>query len=706
MPIPNYYVETTQGVCDKKIKNDELNRYKLLDSQYKTTLTNLNNQINELTNRLNALKSVSSYSDTLKNLENIKITFVLEHDNNNNVYSSVYEETLFNIGENNMMNFIDSKSPNTGIIISGATSNGLLTPPYGFDLEDYATTYRENSSNSVNCETHRDEFIKTLYLERYKGNYPEPTSNQEQIELTKKLNSWYNSTWVNYNISIPKETIEKIKNTKIRFSILVESCCIDLCFLIDKINFNKYCNSVDNEEITITKPIGFEVEKVMDNKKSWSVGDGEIAREFDLTFRETQYNANDYKLILNTKEIELKIDGSNAIEEDILCSIQSNSCLLTGSTYDLNSIEVNNIPDFESIFLNTIPSEYEPYSGYMFTSVWTITAKNNCETLYEDIFFNGSGNLLLDLIPTSESYKEILETVSNILNLDITHSGSTSIITDNTNTRILINGFVIDIKLDLTISCYVVEANTCEDTLGLCDVNGVTYDIVFNQLDLMDDIRFIPTCEELENYPCYNEELSATYRSLRDSYFSNINNSILSGITHGITDFSGLSTYNSFVQFWDYINTDEFVDKSFYKGPLKRIKYKRHRLPIDYSEWYENIEPIDLSLNDVFSAMTGDFRYIPSIYDISLALEGNVGDLVYVSGTTNETYYWSPIENNWLPLESPTEIIGGALIDFIDTRREYHTSYLSRKNNLLLSLKPFLWAANYLPSFQIKKYFI
>ena len=67
----------------------------------------------------------------------------------------------------------------------------------------------------------------------------------------------------------------------------------------------------------------------MDNRKSWVSYTETTNREHDLQFRETQYSVDDYRLTINTKEIDLKIDGANAIEEDVLCVIDY---LITGST--------------------------------------------------------------------------------------------------------------------------------------------------------------------------------------------------------------------------------------------------------------------------------------------------------------------------------------------------------------------------------------
>ena len=168
-----------------------------------------------------------------------------------------------------------------------------------------------------------------LYLQQYKDNYPDPTTPEAQLELNKKMNGWYNSSWLYYKKTIDETIVSQIKNKKIKISLRIENCCLDLCILTDNLTITKSCESLDNQEIIISESPKFEIERVMDNRKSWVSYTENTDREHDLQFRETQYNIDDYRLSINTKEIDLKIDGSNAIEEDVLCIID---CLISGDT--------------------------------------------------------------------------------------------------------------------------------------------------------------------------------------------------------------------------------------------------------------------------------------------------------------------------------------------------------------------------------------
>lgn len=301
--VSDYITQTTQNICDKINKYNEFLAFDLKKNEFISELTSLSNQILQLTDTINKLTNYDNSSlESLQNIENLRLTFVLEYKDKDE-YKSIYENEFFNIGENNMSQYIIEKDGDTGILIDG--------------------------SETELCSIYRDQFIKTLYTERYITDNPAPETETEKNDVNKLLNGWYSSVFVSYNIDIPENVIKQIDGKKIRYSILIDTCCLDLCLLTDNIRLDKKCSSLDNQDIIISKPPHFELERVLDNKKSWVSIDEPTNREFDLLFRETNYVANDPKLILNTKEIELKIDGANAIEEDVLSNI---SCLISGTS--------------------------------------------------------------------------------------------------------------------------------------------------------------------------------------------------------------------------------------------------------------------------------------------------------------------------------------------------------------------------------------
>lgn len=69
--------------------------------------------------------------------------------------------------------------------------------------------------------------------------------------------------------------------------------------------------------IDVYRKLGFEVNKVVDNKKSWVYSSGATNRYDDFNDNITNYDIKESKLVLNTKEIGLNIDPIKAIECDI-----------------------------------------------------------------------------------------------------------------------------------------------------------------------------------------------------------------------------------------------------------------------------------------------------------------------------------------------------------------------------------------------------
>jgi hypothetical protein len=79
------------------------------------------------------------------------------------------------------------------------------------------------------------------------------------------------------------------------------------------------------------------MKRVIDNKKSWV--DSELNREFSVskndnknTIRQTNFNTNNEKLIINSKEIDLDINLASAVEYDVYKYILDTPSLLTGTS--------------------------------------------------------------------------------------------------------------------------------------------------------------------------------------------------------------------------------------------------------------------------------------------------------------------------------------------------------------------------------------
>jgi hypothetical protein len=408
LSLIDFVIETKQGQCDKNNVNKSKIVYESDLNIHKNDLIKLKGELDNLNKLLTDLNLGDSFSQAISNLETLKIYLNLEYyDADTKKYVLAFEDKIFDIGENNLLSYILTQSPNTGILISGSSAGGILSPESSTNVEN-------------NCNTNRTGFMQKLYLEQYKGAYPDPIGPAEILALNKKMNAWYNSSWLAYGNIINDEIVQKIKNKKIKLSLKIETCCLDLCVLTDNLVLSKNCESLDNEEIIISESPKFEIEKVLDNKKSWVSYTENTSREHDLQFRETQYNIDDYRLSINTKEIDLKIDGANAIEEDVLYNV---ACLLSGSTgvpscktIDLDTflttelVTINNVDEFRKAVISelidtknrqtlssypTLRLLYERYLGYC-----TDCNKNGNKFTYAsmDTFIDLIGKHWVDLV--------------------------------------------------------------------------------------------------------------------------------------------------------------------------------------------------------------------------------------------------------------------------------------------------------------------
>lgn len=142
-----------------------------------------------------------------------------------------------------------------------------------------------------------------------------------------------NSDWLHHKFVISDEaTLSAITNEKVKLGFVIENTVCDFSILIDRIEINKVCTSIDKENIYVSKCPNFELERICDNKKSWVATEENQERDFFLSMRETDYNINHHKLAINTKEVDLDISPANGIETDVWCYVKDNESMLDLST--------------------------------------------------------------------------------------------------------------------------------------------------------------------------------------------------------------------------------------------------------------------------------------------------------------------------------------------------------------------------------------
>lgn len=141
-----------------------------------------------------------------------------------------------------------------------------------------------------------------------------------------------NSDWVSFRLEITDpEILESIYNERLKISIEGNSLA-NYSIIIDDVKLNRLCEVTQQSPYLDDECPKFNLKRVIDNKKSWVENDTVVLRNFDLERRLTNYTINEEKLSINTKEIDLGINPSQAVSNDVFQNIIDNPCLLSPAT--------------------------------------------------------------------------------------------------------------------------------------------------------------------------------------------------------------------------------------------------------------------------------------------------------------------------------------------------------------------------------------
>ena len=227
------------------------------------------------------------------------------------------------IGNGNLYKYISTHTPSGFYVCGGSDCLPV-------DINPMST------NNTSICQTVMISLLQDMY------------SESGLSGLTNGLSTFNNnvpkdaftSNWLHYTTKITDPIVlGLIANKKIKVSLKVNHTCDDICVLLDNIVLDKECVRTERTDIFVTKSPGFELDRIRDNKKSWKANNTLENRDFRIynnsgsdSIRQTNYDVNDDRLILNSKEIDLDINLASAIETDVWQYILNNSCLLTGET--------------------------------------------------------------------------------------------------------------------------------------------------------------------------------------------------------------------------------------------------------------------------------------------------------------------------------------------------------------------------------------
>lgn len=371
------------------------------------------NKVKVIDDKINVLateKEKSACSTLIGQFENLSANVTLDIVNDNGTTTQFYSQTLFNQIDN-LYNYLVENSDNSGFYICGEPSEsetwtsgctGLVYPEF---TNGILTVNPETDNLNVSiCEIIKE----TLYNELYNNSGLNTLSSFNE-SLSPNV---FNSNWLTYETTIDDlDIINYITNNQIKLNVVINSSCGNLCLLVDQINMTKICKDVDNTNIFISQSPGFNLTKIVDNKKSWLQADSYTERTFDIgnyndtnKIRQTEYTVDEERLILNTKEIDLTMNMASAVENDVWCYLLDNNCLLTGATlcdpcFDVNS---KNFQDDECFdFQDSISYDYmDTFDGY-----------NNAHSLCcgdNKISFNQIITTDLSNVNTVENLKNVL----------------------------------------------------------------------------------------------------------------------------------------------------------------------------------------------------------------------------------------------------------------------------------------------------------
>jgi hypothetical protein len=345
-----------------------------------------NSQINFLTSQINNVQSSkdsdNSCSSPIEFFETFSVSMTVDIITSANTLQTVYEQPLFGpIGVNNLYTYLLSHPTDSGFYVCGDPMVGET----GFTSCTPLTLNGSVASqpNVSSCDSAMNNLLTSLY---YESGLTDPNAFDAALPDTALASNWLHFSTIITDPNI----LNLIYNQKIKISFKINNACSDFCVLVDDIVLDKICTKVTDTNIFLTQSPGFELDRIRDNKKSWLANTSRVNRPFVITnnqggnaIRSTNYDVNDERLVINTKEIDLDINIAAAIETDVWCYIVNNPCLLSSCScpagYDLSAdmTECIQILTTDAILSGT------PYTGYMSSQ---ISSYNNLGVrFYENI---------------------------------------------------------------------------------------------------------------------------------------------------------------------------------------------------------------------------------------------------------------------------------------------------------------------------------
>lgn len=346
----------------------------------------------QLTSLLNQPVTQTSCKTILDALETLDVSFVLDIVESDGSLTTVLEQELFpSIGSGNLYDYLLEKQDSSGFYICGSPNQEELvwadanecytiiyrkdefygpSAPLGFYLNECTGRITMGDvCNVSSCRFTKDMLARGLYNQ---SGYDFTQIETFKASLSPKV---FSSQWLKYSEVITDANIlETIANKKIKISLKVNNTCSDICVMLDDIKLNKECVNGTEDAVTLTKSPGFNLTKIIDNKKAWNSNTSYVNREFVISnptggtsIRNTDYGVLDERLVINTKEIDLNMNIASAIENDVQCFINDYTDILNSVTEIDCGCDV--LDCYENVF-NIIPYAEAKASGLLDNLPW------------------------------------------------------------------------------------------------------------------------------------------------------------------------------------------------------------------------------------------------------------------------------------------------------------------------------------------------
>lgn len=127
--------------------------------------------------------------------------------------------------------------------------------------------------------------------------------------------SLFRRNWGTYRIGLSSGLAKRFTQIVLNY----KNFKFGLYSYIDNIKIVEICENVEEKCVLIPKTFGFDLFKVVDNRKSWVYSEENQNRVYNgLKGRNTDYDVSDERLVFNTKNLELNLNPVKYVNNDVI----------------------------------------------------------------------------------------------------------------------------------------------------------------------------------------------------------------------------------------------------------------------------------------------------------------------------------------------------------------------------------------------------